>query len=73
MNSAHPAPGKRVPTSLAALALDVREGTIRQWARRGKLTRYGTRRQALYDLNELAALVAGDTAGAHDATPANGA
>lgn len=56
--------GKRVPTSLAALALDVREGTIRQWARRGKLTRYGTRRQALYDLNELAALVVGEAAAA---------
>ncbi|MFE3038115.1 hypothetical protein ACFXKY_41445 [Streptomyces canus] len=67
MNSAHPDRGKRVPTALAALALDVREGTIRQWARRGKLTRYGTRRQALYDLNELAALVAGETAAAHDA------
>jgi len=67
MNSAHPAPGRRVPTSLAALALDVREGTIRQWARRGKLTRYGTRRQALYDLDELAALVAGETTPAHDA------
>lgn len=67
MNSAHPERGRRVPTSLAALALDVREGTIRQWARRGKLTRYGTRRQALYDLNELAALVVGETASAHDA------
>jgi hypothetical protein len=61
MNSTHSARGKRVPTSLAALALDVREGTIRQWARRGKITRYGTRRQALYDLNELAALVAAET------------
>jgi hypothetical protein len=66
MNSTHSARGKRVPTSLAALALDVREGTIRQWARRGKITRYGTRRQALYDLNELAALVAAET------TTANG-
>ncbi|CAM5612670.1 hypothetical protein [Streptomyces purpurascens] len=52
--------GKRVPTALAALALGVREGTIRQWANRGKITRYGTKRQALYDLNELAALAAGE-------------
>ncbi|MGW1719113.1 hypothetical protein [Streptomyces sp. NPDC002156] len=52
---------RRVPTSLAALALGVQEGTIRQWARRGKVTRYGTKRQALYDLSELAALAAGET------------
>ncbi|WP_103501676.1 MULTISPECIES: helix-turn-helix domain-containing protein [Streptomyces] len=51
----------RVPTSLAALALGVRESTIRQWARRGKITRYGTRRQALYDLDELTALAVGTT------------
>ncbi|MEU0086111.1 transcriptional regulator [Streptomyces sp. NPDC006274] len=49
---------KCVPTSLAALALGVQEGTIRQWARRGRITRYGTKRQALYDLTELAALAA---------------
>ncbi|EST24050.1 hypothetical protein N566_25215 [Streptomycetaceae bacterium MP113-05] len=47
---------RRVPTTLAALALGVPEGTIRQWARRGKITRYGTTRQALYDLDELARL-----------------
>lgn len=51
-------PGRRVPTALAALALGVRESTIRQWARRGKITRYGTRHQALYDLDELTALAA---------------
>lgn len=63
MNSdVHTPRGKRVPTSLAALALGVREGTIRQWARRGKITRYGTKHQALYDLNELTALVAGESA-----------
>jgi hypothetical protein len=61
-NDVHTPRGKRVPTSLAALALGVREGTIRQWARRGKITRYGTKRQALYDLNELTALAAGDSA-----------
>lgn len=59
----------KVPTELAALALDVPVATIRQWARRGKLTRYGTARRALYDLAEcrrLAALRAeqGDTRGA---------
>ncbi|WP_329563716.1 hypothetical protein [Kitasatospora sp. NBC_01266] len=47
---------RRVPTELAALALGVQEGTIRMWARRGKLTRYGTRQSALYDLAELTAL-----------------
>lgn len=47
---------RRVPTELAALALGVREVTIRQWARRGKITRYGTARRALYDLDELTEL-----------------
>lgn len=59
----------KVPTELAALALDVPESTIRQWAKRGKLARYGTARRALYDLAEcrrLAVLIAeqGDTRGA---------
>ncbi|MFD5520658.1 transcriptional regulator [Streptomyces sp. NPDC127066] len=47
---------RRVPTELAALVLGVREVTIRQWARRGKITRYGTARRALYDLDELTEL-----------------
>ncbi|MCP3820215.1 hypothetical protein NLX86_19560 [Streptomyces sp. A3M-1-3] len=47
---------RRVPTELAALALGVQTGTIRMWVRRGKLTRYGTRQSALYDLAELTAL-----------------
>lgn len=47
---------RRVPTELAALALGVQEVTIRQWARRGKITRYGTARRALYDLDELTEL-----------------
>lgn len=72
MNGVPTTRGKRVPTALAALALDVREGTIRQWARRGKITRYGTRRQALYDLNELTALVAREGATADDASHTRG-
>ncbi|MGW0964745.1 transcriptional regulator [Streptomyces sp. NPDC002516] len=47
---------RRVPTELAALVLGVQEVTIRQWARRGKITRYGTARRALYDLDELTTL-----------------
>ncbi|MFD5633586.1 transcriptional regulator [Streptomyces sp. NPDC127077] len=47
---------RRVPTELAALVLGVQEVTIRQWARRGKITRYGTARRALYDLDELTEL-----------------
>ncbi|MEY2248131.1 MerR family transcriptional regulator [Streptomyces sp. BF23-18] len=47
---------RRVPTELAALALGVQEVTIRQWARRGKITRHGTARRALYDLDELTEL-----------------
>ncbi|GAB1511508.1 hypothetical protein [Actinophytocola sp. KF-1] len=48
-----------VPTELAALAAGVPEATIRKWASRGKLTRYGTPGRAEYDLAELYVLVAG--------------
>jgi hypothetical protein len=33
---------RTVPTQLAALAAGVPEATIRKWASRGRLTRYGT-------------------------------
>jgi hypothetical protein len=42
-----------VPTQLAALAAGVTEATIRKWASRGKLTRYGRPGRAEYDLAEL--------------------
>lgn len=42
-----------VPTQLAALSVGVPEATIRKWASRGKLTRYGTPGRAEYDLAEL--------------------
>ena len=42
-----------VPTQLAALAAGVSEATIRKWASRGKLTRYGGPGRAQYDLDEL--------------------
>jgi hypothetical protein len=47
-----------VPTELAALAAGVPEATIRKWASRGRLTRYGTPGRAEYDLAELYVLVA---------------
>jgi hypothetical protein len=46
-------PERAVPTQLAAMAAGVPEATIRKWASRGKLTRYGSARRALYDLDEL--------------------
>ena len=50
----HPAaPRRTVPTELAALAAGVCEATIRKWASRGKLSRYGTPGRAEYDLDEL--------------------
>jgi hypothetical protein len=50
--------GRRlVPTQLAALAAGVTEATIRKWASRGKLTRYGRAGRALYDLDEILPLV----------------
>jgi hypothetical protein len=42
-----------VPTQLAAMAAGVTEATIRKWASRGKLTRYGRPGRAQYDLNEV--------------------
>jgi hypothetical protein len=47
-----------VPTELAALAAGVPPATIRKWASRGRLTRYGTPGRAEYDLAELYVLVA---------------
>lgn len=48
---------RTVPTQLAALAAGVTEATIRKWASRGKLTRYGRPGRAEYDLDELYELV----------------
>jgi esterase/lipase superfamily enzyme len=45
--------GRTVTTDLAALAAGVPEATIRKWASRGKLTRYGSRNRAEYSLDEL--------------------
>ena len=42
-----------VPTELAALATGVTEATVRKWASRGRLTRYGRPGRAEYDLDEL--------------------
>lgn len=58
----NPAPRNRsrlVPTQLAALAAGVSEATIRKWASRGKITRYGSPGRAQYDLDELLERVAG--------------
>lgn len=52
---------KTVPTQLAAIAAGVPEATIRKWASRGKLVRYGGPGRAEYDLDELFALVRGDS------------
>ena len=48
-----PARRPTVPTTLAALAAGVPEATVRKWASRGKLTRYGRPGRAEYDLDEL--------------------
>lgn len=48
---------RTVPTQLAAMAVGVPEATIRKWASRGKLTRYGRPGRAEYDLDELLSLV----------------
>jgi hypothetical protein len=51
-----------VPTELAALAAGVSEATIRKWASRGKLTRYGRPGRAEYDLDEILALLVSKSA-----------
>ncbi|HZB30914.1 MAG TPA: MerR family transcriptional regulator [Streptosporangiaceae bacterium] len=61
MNAAAGPPGRRprrttVPTKIAAIAVGVPEATIRQWARRGRLTRYGTPGRAEYDIEELTSI-----------------
>lgn len=48
-----------VPTELAALAAGVSAATIRKWASRGKLTRYGSPGRAEYDLEEIRQITAG--------------
>lgn len=54
MNNSPKSPRPRtVPTELAAMALNVSEATIRKWASRGKLTRYGRPGRAEYSLDEL--------------------
>ncbi|MFC9648658.1 MULTISPECIES: hypothetical protein [unclassified Streptomyces] len=49
---------RTVPTQLAAMAAGVPEATIRKWASRGKLTRYGRPGRAEYSVQELIELVA---------------
>jgi hypothetical protein len=53
-------PRRIVPTQLAAMAAGVTEATIRKWASRGKLTRYGRPGRAQYDLNEVILILDGD-------------
>ena len=56
----HAAPARAtVPTKAAAMIAGVSEVTIRQWARRGKLTRYGPSGRAEYDVAEIIGLAAG--------------
>ncbi|MFI9406974.1 hypothetical protein [Nocardia sp. NPDC052316] len=58
--------GRRVPTRVAALAAGVTEATIRQWASRGKLIRYGSPGRAEYDIDELLDMVGGQPERASD-------
>ncbi|MER7488635.1 MerR family transcriptional regulator [Streptomyces sp. NPDC126497] len=60
---------RTVPTELAALAVGVSPATIRKWASRGKLTRYGGPQRAEYDLDELRALAAGSSRTPPDQPP----
>ncbi|WP_222851160.1 helix-turn-helix domain-containing protein [Phytoactinopolyspora mesophila] len=50
---ADPGAGPLLTTEMAALVAGVPNATIRKWASRGKLTRYGRAAQVRYDLREL--------------------
>ncbi|NUR57964.1 MAG: hypothetical protein HOV87_04580 [Catenulispora sp.] len=54
-----------VSTELAAMAAGVSDGTIRKWASRGKINRFGSPQKALYDLDELMRLVVGASVRPH--------
>lgn len=58
MSTKFPNKQRTVPTELAALAVGVSEATIRKWASRGKIARYGSPRKAEYDLAELIEIAA---------------
>lgn len=45
--------GKRITTELAALALGISPAGVRQAVHKGNLRRYGTRRRALFDVDDL--------------------
>lgn len=48
---------RTLPAGLAALAAGVPAATVRKWASRGKLTRYGRPGRAQYDIEEIFGLV----------------
>ncbi|MBF6331952.1 helix-turn-helix domain-containing protein [Nocardia transvalensis] len=50
---------RMVPTKAAALVAGVPEATIRQWAHRGRLRRYGSNGRPKYDLDEVLAIACG--------------
>jgi transposase-like protein len=50
-----PPPAQLFSADDAAAAIGVDPATLRDWVRRGLLTRYGSPRRALYDVNELVA------------------
>lgn len=60
---------RTVPTELAAMAAGVTEATIRKWASRGKITRYGSPGRAEYDIEELIRLAAARPGGASPVGP----
>ena len=49
---------RTVPTDVAAIAAGVTPATIRKWASRGKITRYGRPGRAEYDIEELLRILA---------------
>lgn len=58
MHDEGPAQRRTVPTELAALAAGVSQATIRKWASRGKISRYGKPGRAEYDISELIEIAA---------------
>jgi hypothetical protein len=61
---------RTVPTDVAAIAVGVTPATVRKWASRGKIKRYGRPGRAEYAIDELLQIAASRSGlGSHEEAP----
>ncbi|MEU7907450.1 hypothetical protein [Actinoplanes sp. NPDC049118] len=60
-----------VPTEVAALAAGVPAATVRKWASRGRIRRYGRPGRAEYDLDEVFTIASAKPPPAHTTHSSN--